>query len=266
MDIEYGLLLNGKPVDIAVVTERLENRIRVFRLPDMAPIDRGGIPVFEGEIFRAPMGISLFKRPSDGAVFAVAGRKEGPTDGPYLWQYRLEDDGAGAVRAVKVRAFGTWSGVKEIEAIAVDDESGYVYYSDEGIGVRKYRADPDTENANRELALFATEGFVQDHEGISIYCAGDRSGYILVSDQGANEFHIFTREGEPHDPHQHRLVKVIKCSTLESDGSEVTHASLNRTFSKGLFVAMSADRTFQFYSWPDIAGDDLVVVPEGILP
>ncbi len=161
VDIEYGLILNGKPTDIAVTTERFENRLRVFSLPDMKAIDNGGIDVFVGEDLRAPMGIALYKRPSDGAVFAVVGRKEGPTDSTYLWQYRLEDDGNGNVKGKKVREFGIWSGIKEIEAIAVDDALGYVYYSDENVGIRKYHADPDAENAdlrrNRLVSVFRNE-------------------------------------------------------------------------------------------------------------
>jgi 3-phytase len=263
VDVEYGLNLKGVPVDIAVATERLTNKLRVFSLPDMKAVDNGGIPVYEGETLRAPMGIALYKRPSDGAVFAIVSRKEGPTDGSYLWQYRLEDDGAGNVKGTKVREFGIWSGAKEIEAIAVDDVLGYVYYSDETVGVRKYHANPDTENADEELALFGTEGFAGDHEGISIYQINDGTGYILVSDQQANEFHIFKREGEPDNAHAHALVKVIEVSTSESDGSDVTNAVLSETFPVGLFAAMSSDRTFQFYSWADIAGKDLTVAPDG---
>jgi len=263
VDVEYGLLLNGVPVDIAVTTERLENKIRIFSLPDMKPIDLGGIAVFVDEDLRAPMGIALYKRPSDGSIYAIVGRKEGPADGTYLWQYRLEDDGNGMVKATKVREFGNWSGIKEIEAIAVDDPLGYVYYADENVGIRKYHADPDAENANTELALFGTDGFMLDREGISIYQIDDGTGYILVSDQEANKFHIYKREGEPGDPHNHQLVKTIAVSTNNSDGSEVTNVSLNEKFPAGLFVAMSDDRTFQFYSWKDIAGDDLLCAPDG---
>jgi len=109
--------------------------------------------------------------------------------------------------------------------------------------------------------LFGTEGFAEDHEGISIYKVNDGTGYILVSDQQANEFHIFKREGEPGDPHNHQLVKVVSVSCNESDGSEVTSAVLNETFPVGLFVAMSDNRTFQYYSWADIAGEELDVSP-----
>ncbi|MDZ7262337.1 MAG: phytase [candidate division KSB1 bacterium] len=263
VDVEYGLILNGIPTDIAVTTERLTNKLRVFNLPDMQPVDNGGIEVFENQAQRAPMGIALYKRPIDGIIFAIVSRKEGPTDGSYLWQYRLEDDGTGKVKGTKVREFGIWSGIKEIEAVAVDDALGYVYYSDENVGIRKYYADPDTEEANKELALFGIEGFTEDREGISIYQVNDGTGYILVSDQSANEFHIYKREGEPDNPHNHQLVKVVKISTNNSDGSEVTNAALNDTFPVGLFVAMSDDKTFQFYSWADIAGDDLGIAPNG---
>ena len=263
VDIEYGLKLGGVDTDIAVCTERLTNKIRVFRMPDMKAVDNGGIPVFEGEALRAPMGISLYKRPKDGTVFAIVSRKEGPADGRYLWQYRLEDDRTGHVRGVKVREFGLWSGKKEIESVAVDDSLGFVYYSDESFGIRKYHADPDHPDSRKELALFGTNGFMEDREGISIYNVNDTSGYILVSDQLANQFHIFKREGESDDPHRHTRVNIIKVSTNESDGSEVTSCTLNDSFPDGLFVAMSDDRTFQFYSWKDIAGDELVAAPIG---
>jgi 3-phytase len=70
VDIEYGLMLGGEPVDIAVGTERGANKIRVYSLPDMKEIDNGGIDVFTGEEGRRamPMGISLYRRPSDGTL------------------------------------------------------------------------------------------------------------------------------------------------------------------------------------------------------
>jgi 3-phytase len=264
VDVEYGLPLAGGRVDVAVVTERLAGAIRVFKLPELSPIDGGGIPVFEGEALRDPMGIAIYKRPADGAVFAVVGRKTGPS-GSYLWQYRLADDGTGRVRGVKVRAFGAFSGgLGEIEGIAVDDALGYVYYSDEWAGLRKYRADPDAPDANRELALFGTSGFREDREGVSIYEIADGTGYIIVSDQQANLFHVFPREGSPGDPHAHPLLATLRLSTVESDGSDVTSAALGPRFPAGLFVAMTEGGVFHYYTWPDLAGAELAVAPDGV--
>ena len=259
VDIEYGFTLNGKPVDIAVATERMTHKLRIFSLPDMQAIDNGGIEVFVGETgasYRDLMGISIYKRQGSDNIFVIVGRKSGPVEN-YLWQYLLEDNGHQGVKATLVRKFGQYSGKKEIESIAVDDELGYVYYSDEGVGVRKYYADPA--KGSGQLALFGTKGFAQDHEGISIYKTTANTGYLLVSDQQSNQFHIYSREGTTNNPHDHLLIKTVYTSTQESDGSEVTSASLNENFKHGLFVAMSTDKTFQYYRWEDIAGKELKV-------
>lgn len=256
VDIEYGLMLNGLAVDIAVTTERKKNRLRVFSLPDMKPVDNGGIPVFEDDSLRAPMGIALYKRPYDKQIFAVVSRKAGPS-GSYLYQYLLKDDGKGNVIGEKVRAFGAFSGNGEIEAIAVDDQLGYIYYSDEGLGIRKYYADPDHAEAATEISNFGHNDFKEDREGISILHLNDTTGYILVSNQQDNAFNVYPREGDSGTPHSHTLLKKIYVSTLGSDGSEITHRVLDPRFPSGLFVAMSDHRTFHYYSWKDMAGDDL---------
>jgi 3-phytase len=264
VDIAYGFPLAGKPVDIAVVTEREMQRLRVFALPDLQPIDKGDLVVFNGDKNRAPMGIALYQRPRDGATFAIVGGKSGPVEG-YLGQFRLEDDGTGHVKMTLVRQFGRYSGKKEIEALAVDAELGYVYYSDETVGVRKYLVDPDAPDAGRELALFGTTGYASDHEGISIYKVNDGTGYLLVSDQQANQFRIYKREGETGRPHEHTLIKTVPVTTIESDGSEVTSRALGPKFPNGLFVAMSNGKVFHYYSWDDIAGTDLRRAPDGVV-
>lgn len=256
VDVAYGLILNGKPVDIAVTSERMTHNLRIFSLPDMKAIDGGGIPVYEaetGEMFRDLMGVSLYTDKS-GKIYVIAGRKSGPTDGTYLWQYLLEDNGKGLVKASLVRKFGQYSGKKEIESIAVDNELGYIYYSDEQFGIRKYFADPA--KGNEELAIFGQGEYLDDNEGISIYKDSDSTGYILVSDQAANQFHIYCREGQSN-AHDHVRITTVKTSTNNSDGSETVSVPLNEDFKHGLFVAMSDDKTFQYYRWEDIAGTKL---------
>lgn len=257
VDIAYGVMLSGKRTDIAVTTERFTHKLRIFRLPDLTPVDGGGLPMFEGDTaagFRDLMGIALYQQPT-GALYAIVGRKTGPTTGTYLAQYRLADNGQGQLAATLVRKFGTYSGKKEIESIAVDAELGYVYYSDEGVGVRQYYADPAKSNA--ELTLFARTGFTEDHEGISIYKTGHKTGYILVSDQGANQFQLFRREGRDHP-----LLRVVKVKAVASDGSDITNQPLGPNFPHGLFVAMSDDKTFHFYRPEDIIGPLFIARPQ----
>ena len=253
VDVEYGLTLGATDYDIAVVTERDEGRLRVYSLPDMTPLDGGaGIPVFVGTSNRECMGIGLYKRPADGEIFAVVSRTGGPS-GSYLWQYRLHDNGFGEVTGTHVRSFGYFSGRAQIESVAVDDGLGYVYYSDELAGVRKYHADPDHPDAPDQLALIGIRDFARESEGISIYDLGDGTGYILVSDQKANRFNIYPREGTAVDAHEHPLLKRVDVRARDSDGNETASTTLLPDYSGGLFVAMSTDRTFHYYAWDQFA-------------
>ena len=259
VDLAYGLMLGGKKTDIVITTERMTHKLRMFALPDMRPVDNGGVEVFVGETgaeYRDLMGISIYTA-KNGKMYAIAGRKTGPLTGGYLWQYLLGDDGTGHVKATLVRKFGEYSGKKEIESIAVDNELGYIYYSDEQTGVRQYYADP--EKGNKQLAIFGTSGFQADHEGISIYKLSKTTGYIQVSDQGANRFQIFSRQGTRQNPFEHTLLKVVNVAARQSDGSDVVNVPLNNTFKHGLFVVMSDDKTFHYYRWEDIAGKELKV-------
>lgn len=255
VDLLQGVVFNEDTIDIVVTGERMTHNMRVFTLPDMQPIDNGGIPMYEGEEeleYRDLMGVALYHRKEDSKVFVFMGRKTGPTEN-YLWQYELSMDSLGIIQAEVVRKFGRFSGEKEIEAIAVDAELGYVYYSDETVGIRKYYADPV--KGNEELAFFGQNDFKEDHEGISIYKTGDSTGFLIISDQQDNAFNIYRREGDNGQAHQHSLVKKVYVSTMESDGSEVTSVALSNGYPKGLFVAMSDDKTFQYYRIEEILGN-----------
>jgi 3-phytase len=237
VDVAYGLTVGGSRVDIAVLTERNQSRLRIFAIRDGRLEDIGdpeGTRVFAGESGRraAPMGIALYTRPRDRALFAIVSRKSGPADG-YLWQYRLEDNGRGQLRAVKVREFGKFAGTgedDEIEAIAVDPRDGIVYYSDETFGVRKYWADP--ERGAAELGVLAREGFQAQREGIAVY--GD---WILVTDQidGGSRYFAYPRRGD-----QARPAAILLGGADATDGIDATDANLGPRFPRGLLVAMNS--------------------------
>lgn len=261
VDVEYGFRLGRERIDIAVLTERLQSRLRVFKiktdgsgLEDIS--DMEGLRVFQGETGDAsqPMGIALYKRPHDGAVFAVVSRKSGPVNG-YLGQYRLMDNGKGQVKAVEVRRFGLYSGLNEIEAIAVDDELGFVYYADEGFGIRKYHADPKHPQADKELSTFARTGFQGDHEGIGIYRMKGGKGYIVCTEQlpDNSRYHLFPRQGLSKNPQDHsKTVGVRAGGADETDGIEVISERVGSRFPEGLVVVMnSKDKNFLVYRWED---------------
>ncbi len=248
IDVSYGFKLDSvTTTDVVMFSERGKQQMRMYSVPDMKPLDEGGLPVFEDSENRAVMGLALYKRPADDSLFAIVSRKgdNAPTE-DYLYQYALFSED-GKVQSRLVRKFGKFSGNGEIEAIAVDHQMGYIYYSDELYGIRKYYADPAM--GNEELAVFGTDGFTEDREGISIYHTSDSTGYVLVSDQQARQFRVFPREGSDGSPHTHDLHAVVKMLVNESDGSEVSAVKFNEDFPEGLFVAMSDNKTFELYDW-----------------
>jgi len=245
-------------VDIAVVTEREARKLRIFSLPDMTPLDGGGLPVFVDEPKLVPMGVALYQRPADDALFVILSSKSG-NSGEYLWQYQIEGNGSGQFVATLIRRFGLFSGGGEIEAVAVDQDLGYIYYSDERYAVRKYHADPDKGDdeialigRNEDLAAAGSVPFLRDREGIAIYATGLGTGYILVSDQHALRLHVYPREGVGIDWHHHPQLAAIPVSSVLTDGIEATSLSLSPQFPEGMLVMMSEDRRFHLYRWEDI--------------
>lgn len=239
VDLEYGFRLNDSTlVDVLAFTERERQQIRLFSVPDMKPLDNGGFKVFEDANMpeaNLPMGIALYKSESTNKFYAIVGRKTGPkTD--YLYQYELFSDSLG-VHTNLVRKFGEFSGEKEIEAIAVDDHKGIVYYSDEGYCIRKYHAEPAM--GNKEIYCFGGEYFKEDIEGIAI-ANYEYGSFLIVSNQQAGTFNIF-------DVETNAFIKEINLGTSETDGCDVTTRSLGDKFPNGLFVSMNNDKTFSFH-------------------
>lgn len=260
VDVETGMWIGSGTTDIAVVSERLKSQLRIFtidrntgRLTDVT----GDTNLFAGETGdnAAPMGVSLYRRSRDGAIFAIVSPKSGPTTN-YLGQYRLQWNSATKkIDARQVRRFGNYSGTKEIESIFVDDAIGYVYYSDETVGNRKYHADPDATDAAKELAFFNTGIFQGDHEGIGVYEFGVRGGYLVFTDQiaGDSHYYFFRREGAPGNPHEHRPIAVLKGKVDDTDGIEVSSKSFGRTFPRGMLIAMnSGPKNFAIWDWRGI--------------
>ncbi len=240
VDVAYGFKINDSThTDILIFTERERQQIRIFSVPEMEPLDNGGFPVFLNEtIFERnlPMGIALYKSPIDSSFYAIVGRKTGPLK-KYLHQYKLTAKDH-KIEATLVRKFGNFSGKKEIEAIAVDSEMGYVYYSDETHGIRKYYAEPS--KGNKEISCFGGDKFLEDMEGIAIAKMKNGKGYLIISDQQRGQFNIFDRK-------TNEFIKAVNLTTTATDGCEVVTVPLNSTFKSGLFVAMNEHKDFYFY-------------------
>ena len=161
---------------IAVVTERIQNRLRIFQVnwSGSTFVDisgETGVFLTESGEDRAPMGVAAWQ--SGGRSFVFVTPKAGGTT-KHLEQLELKwNPLTNKVDAKSVRRFGAFSGKKETESIVVDSETGRVFYSDEGNGVWVYDASPEA--VDRPLMLIRNPLHGGDHEGLAIM------GDLLVS-------------------------------------------------------------------------------------
>jgi 3-phytase len=83
---------------------------------------------------------------------------------------------------------------------------------------------------------FAGANLEVDVEGLAIYETGKRSGYLVVSSQGDNTFHIYNRRGE------NRHIASFKVpDTGDSDGVAITSAPLGRAFPAGIVAVQNGE-------------------------
>ena len=192
------------------------------------------------------MGIGLYKSKNDGKIYAIVSRKSGPNHG-YIGQYELIWNGQ-SINLKFIRYFGDFQGF-EIESILVDDQLGYVYYSDEGYGIRKYNVDPTTNHSEQIGFINTTNIWQGDSEGLALYPTSNSNGYLIITDQITNGsmFRIYERQGN------NSYITSIKTFADKTDGIEVTSNYLNENFPHGLLIVMNEiGKNFLVYDWRHI--------------
>lgn len=218
LDRPHGVDLKG---NLAVVAERGRSQLRFFRIDSSSGrlAEAGAIPVFEGQPGEAaiPASVALYRRKSDGALFAIVSRRAAGANGAHLWQYRLMDDGA-RVTGAKVREFGKNSGktASEINNVAADDADGYIYYSEQSCCLHKYHADPDHQGAAVEVARHATDKFQGARRGITI-----APSWLIAADRidGKSEYHVYAKRGAAIRP-----LFILRGAADATDGIEFAPA------------------------------------------
>lgn len=213
--VQNSPFLSGK--DLAFVTDRDGNVIHVFTVPDFQRVG-----AFAKDIQR-PMGISSYKRESDGAIFVYVVPKEGKDDAKVIRLKIREEDRK--ITGDADRKFGKELTVGQ-ETVMVDSGKGRVLVADENArDVKVY----DLEG--KYLSSFGKGDFQADVEGIVLADCGSK-GYYIVSDQrSVTEFEFFDRESFRH-------LAMVQGKASRTDGIALVTKALP-DFPGGLLVAQS---------------------------
>jgi 3-phytase len=199
-----------------------------------------------------PDGLCLYRSPRDGSFHVFVATKNGA-----LVQFRLHATGGDPERRVR------FSG--ESEGCVADDELGVLYVSEENVGI--WRLDAEPEGGDRRV-LVDSVGMLgrlnNDVEGLAIWRGEQGAGFLIASNQGADDFLVYERQGENRFVGRFSIGASNAVDAVRhTDGIEVTSANLGPDLPRGLLVVQddaddlagdtgSTRQNFKLISWEEI--------------
>lgn len=254
VDLRDGFMLDGRPAILVAATNRSDQTIEFYVLePDERRLRRIGTGAPTG--FKEPYGICLYaSRSGDHFAFvneAVTGRTR---------QWRLQG-ASGRVAATLVREFRVGG---QAEGCVADDETGALYIAEEDRALWKYGAEPDDGRKRTRIdAVGGANGLAADIEGVAIWRGNEGRGYLVVSNQGANNYAVYRREADNAFVGLFRIVEDSALGidgTVETDGLEVTSRAAGARYPDGLLVVQDgrnqpsgSRQNFKLVSWRAVA-------------
>jgi 3-phytase len=203
VDVLYGFRLNGSSVDLAVFSDRINDTLYIYRIdPDAAtsPLTLVSADltthIFHGSVNEADTayGLCLYQSRLDDKHYAFVSR----SSLGHIAQLELFDAGGGQVGWRRARSIVLPDGW-QAEGIVADLELGWVYFAQEKVGVWKFPAEPsrasDGGRLIQKVRPAAGAVLTPDIEGLCIHYTTQGGGYLMVSNQGDNNFAVFERGG-----------------------------------------------------------------------
>ena len=249
VDLRYKFLLGKECVTLVVAGNRTKNSLAVYKineetnkLENISSRDIVvGIKVY---------GSCMYKNKKTNKFYVFVNDKQGKVQ-----QWLLFDDGKNKVDAKKVRMFSVSS---QTEGCVADDDIGKLYLSEETVGIWKFDAE-SSGSYKGKLVDKIGKNLTADVEGLTIYCADEKTGYLIASSQGNNTYSVYKREGENEFIGSFKIIKGDDIDgTSCTDGIDVTHMPFGEKFVHGLFVAQDGSNSrgkqnFKCVSWKSIA-------------
>ncbi|OJJ23044.1 3-phytase [marine bacterium AO1-C] len=258
VDVRYGFLLGDKKVDIVAGSNRTKNSVGVWTINSATKeLEEAQARDLNSKIEEV-YGFCLYKSPKTKKIYAFVVGKSGAVE-----QWELFDNGQGKIDGKIVRSFVLKS---QCEGMVADDETGVLYIAEENNAIWKFDAEPEGATEGKLIADLTNIALKDDLEGITIYYAANKKGYLIASSQGNNSYAIFERGGD------HAYLGSFSIGDSESidgtsdtDGIDVISFGLGEKYPNGFFIAQDgtnnetkngeasqANQNFKVVSWEKI--------------
>jgi 3-phytase len=253
VDLRDGFMLGGQPTTVVAATNRTSRSISLYRLD---PATRRLSPIADGILdtgFEDPYGLCMYHSAKSGDFYVLANDS---VNGKVRQWKLIDRNGKAGIEAVREFVVGS-----QAEGCAADDELGSLFVAEEDVGLWKYSAEPDGGDAR--TAVDKTEGgnLSADAEGVSIYYGADGKGFVVLSNQGEDNYSVYRREGANEFVGKFHVVANEARGVdgaSETDGLDVVSAPLDADFPAGMLVVQDgrnlmpgARQNFKFVSWKD---------------
>ncbi|BFM40955.1 phytase [Synechocystis sp. LKSZ1] len=255
VDLQYGFTLGGQKVDIAVASDRNNDKLAIFKIDANGTggnyltniTDPSAATIFQGAPFTGEFdpdsisayGLTIYRSPVTQDYYVFTSRRETGD----IAQLKLVDKGNGAIGYQLVRNFTvpTIDGRDpQTEGMVVDQETGFLYIGQENVGIWKYGAEPNSSNVGTlidKVKALGGKNLIEDVEGLTIYYGKDGAGYLFVSSQGDNTFAAYAREGNNDFIGRFAIGNNGAIDSVqESDGADVINVPLGGNFPFGAFI------------------------------
>ncbi len=250
VDLVYGFNLNGETVDLAVASDRANDTLAIYKIdPTTRQLSDITSPNILESIFgvddgeQTAYGLTTYTSPATGKVYVFVSQ----ADGNKIAQLELKSNELGQITAEVIRTLtvpippdGELEDA-QVEGMVADRELGYLYVGQEGFGIWKFSAEPNSGD-NPTLVDTVKEinpngNLEADVEGLSIYYGEDGKGYIIASGQGDSTFALYDRGGSNSYLRSFVVGEGIGIDGVEeSDGADIINVPLGDKFPKGLLV------------------------------
>ena len=193
--------------------------------------------------FKSPMGIAIDKRDRIDSINIYVSRKNGPKIG-YIAHYAYFPYPKSNMPKIKlVRLIGEFSGIKEIESLAVDTLYNRILYSDENYSLRYVSTLQDS----NDKGTIGLGKFKRDIEGIALSppIENYKNGLIWVSDQQRQSLNLFDRKTREY-------LGKIKVTATETDGIDFAELPLFMNSRGTIFMMNDKQHNFHYYDMEDL--------------
>ena len=179
VDVRYGWPSAGSGATL-VAADATTNALRFYRPADGSLDEVSARPVPLGI---AVEGTCLYRSTQDGSLYAFA-----LGDGGEIDQYLLFEPSAGRVDAKLVRRLHVAS---TVEHCVADDSTGQLYVSEQGLGIWRFDAEPETEVLPVLVDAVRLGKITEEVGGLALYNGGEGARWLIASNASAGQLFVY---------------------------------------------------------------------------